>query len=327
MKFQENYGVFKHIASGKVREIYLNEEDDELMVVATDRVSAFDQKLGIEIPGKGKILTAISAEFAKLADDWGIATAFYYADTPCPQDVTNYALWEFADSDIIGDASELYGRFTFMDNLEMLPVECIVRGYLFGSIWKLYKQGERVICGVELPDGLVKGSKLKEPIFTPTTKAPEGEHDQNITLGQMAKILEQTKLIGVWGDGISAAKYIRELCINLYQRASAWASRSGLIIADTKFELGIGEGPDGEYDVFFGDEILTPDSSRFWDAETYVPGEEPKSYDKQIIRDYLAEAKARGEVNPTLPAEIIETTRERYIELYERLFGKIWPRE
>ena len=327
MKFQENYGAFKHIASGKVREIYLNEEDDELMVVATDRVSAFDQKLGIVIPGKGKILTAISAEFAKLADDWGIATAFYYADTPCPQDVSPYGLREFADCDISDAAPELSGRFTFMDNLEMLPVACIVRGYLFGSIWKLYEQGERVICGVELPNGLVKGSKLEDPIFTPTTKAPEGEHDHNITLEEMAEVLEQTKLVEVWGDGISAAVYIRELCINFYQEASTWASRGGLIIADTKFELGIDKGPDGEYDVFFGDEILTPDSSRFWDAETYIPGKEPKSYDKQIIRDYLAEAKARGEVNPILPAEIIETTRERYIELYERLFGKIWPRE
>ena len=324
MKLQENYGVFKHVASGKVREIYLNEEDDEIMVVATDRVSAFDQKLGIEIPDKGKILTAISAEFAKLAYIWRNPIAYYYADTPCPRDVSLIGFDKFQDYDIIGTAPELSGRFTFMDNLQMFPVECIVRGYLFGSIWKLYEQGKRVICGVKLPDGLVKGSKLPQPIFTPTTKAPEGEHDENITLEEMAEILEKADMTGPWPDGIDAATDIRDLCISLYEQASVWAYRVGLIIADTKFELGQDKE---ENDIFFGDEILTPDSSRFWDAKTWVPGEEPKSYDKQIIRDFLAAAKARGEMNPTLPIEIIEKTRQRYVKLYEKLFGKEWPKE
>ena len=292
------------------------------MMVATDRVSAFDRKLGIEIPDKGKILTAISAEFAKLADNWGRATAYFYADAPCPDEVNDFSLYQFDSYRVIRDAPELAGRFTFMANLRMFPVECIVRGYLFGSLWKLYEQGERKFCGIELPDGLVKGSKLPQPIFTPTTKAPEGEHDENITIGKMVDILNKAGLNGErWTDKVRMAMDIREFCVGLYQKACTYAD--GLIIADTKFELGLNS--DGL--ILFGDEILTPDSSRFWDAETYVPGEEPKSYDKQIIRDYLAEAKARGEVNPTLPAEIIETTRERYIELYERLFGKIWPRE
>lgn len=327
MKFRENYGVFKHITSGKVREIYLNEEDDELMVIATDRVSAFDQKLGIEIPGKGKILTAISAEFAKLADNWGYKTAYYYADTPHPEVVSFFDFDQFADYDIIGTAQELSERFTFMDNLQMIPVECIVRGYLFGSIWKLYEQGERIICGVELPDGLVKGSKLPQPIFTPTTKAPEGEHDKNITPEEMAEILGKASLIRPYDTGISASMAICDLCVGLYKVASEYARNRGLIIADTKFELGRSQGRNGNIGIYFGDEILTPDSSRFWDAATWVPGEEPKSYDKQIIRDYLANAKARGETNPILPDEIIEKTRQRYIELYEKLFGKEWPKE
>ena len=292
------------------------------MAVATDRVSAFDQKLGIEIPDKGKVLTAISAEFAKLADDWGLTTAYFYADAPHSANINTFKLDQFNSYRTISRSPELSGRFTFMANLRMFPVECIVRGYLFGSIWKLYQQGERVICGVELPDGLVKGSKLETPIFTPTTKAPEGEHDQNITLEEMAEIIEEAGLVGRWFDGISIATVIRKACIDLYQKACEEMD-GRIIIADTKFELGL----DIDDCLRFGDEILTPDSSRFWDAETYVSGEEPKSYDKQIIRDYLTEAKARGETNLTLPAEIIEKTRERYIELYEKLFDKAWPRE
>lgn len=324
MEFQKNYGSFEHIASGKVREVYLSEENDEIMMVATDRVSAFDQKLGIEIPDKGKILTAISAEFACLAQEsWGIRTAYHYADTPCSQVVIGcFMLRQFKDYDIIGTAPELSGRFTLMENLQMFPVECIVRGYLFGSIWKLYQQGERKICGVDLPNGLVKGSKLKQPIFTPTTKAPEGQRDENITLEEMAKIIEDADLVAE-GEGASVAMDIRNRCIELYQKASDYVyEHSDLIIADTKFELGLW------HDIIsFGDEILTPDSSRFWDAKTFVPGEEPKSFDKQIVRDYLAETKARGEDITSLPDVIIAKTRQRYIELYEKLFGKEWPKE
>lgn len=330
MKFQEQYGNFKHTASGKVREIYTNEESGEIMLVATDRVSAFDQKLKVEIPDKGKILTAISAEFAFFAEDsLDILTAQLYADVPYPNDVINlFDIEEFDDCDILKNAPELSGRFTIMEGLKMFPVECIVRGYLFGSIWKLYQQGERKICGVDLPDGLVKGSKLKQPIFTPTTKAPEGQHDENITLEEMAKIIEDADLAAK-GEGASVAMDIRNLCIDLYQGASDYVYEySDLIIADTKFELGLGhDEEEDEYYIYFGDEILTPDSSRFWDARTYVPGEEPKSFDKQIVRDYLAEAKARGEDITSLPDVIIAKTRQRYIELYSRITGKAWPEE
>lgn len=305
-------------------------------MVATDRVSAFDQKLGIEIPDKGKILNAISAEFACLAEDeWGFCTAYSYADVPdvpYHRSVNLCLLDEFDGAKIIGNAQELSERFTFMSNLRMFPVECIVRGYLFGSLWELYKQGEREMCGVRLPDGLVKGSKLPEPIFTPTTKAPEGEHDKNITLEEMASIIKEADMVTVANtnhgtiDYLSTAITIRDLCLNLYKKASEYAYERGLIIADTKFELGLTTYKYKDC-IYFGDEILTPDSSRFWDAAAWAPGEEPKSYDKQIIRDYLAKAKARGEENLSLPAEIIEKTRQRYIELYEKLTGKFWPRE
>lgn len=329
MKFQEQYGDFKHTASGKVREIYTNKKIGCIMLVATDRVSAFDQKLKVEIPDKGKILTAISAEFAHLADDlWGIPAAYLYADIPHLKSFHYLTLAAFESSASFQRTPELSGRFTIMHDLRMFPVECIVRGYLFGSIWELYQQGERRICGVDLPDGLVKGSKLEQPIFTPTTKAPEGQHDENITLEEMAKIIEDAGLV-IEGEGASVAMDIRNLCIDLYQGASDYAyETSDLIIADTKFELGLGyDSKEDEHYICFGDEILTPDSSRFWDARTYVPGEEPKSFDKQIVRDYLAEAKARGEDITSLPDVIIAKTRQRYIELYSRITGKAWPEE
>lgn len=323
MKFQEQYGDFKHTASGKVREIYTDKDIGYIMLVATDRVSAFDQKLKVEIPDKGKILTAISAEFAHLAyDSWDIPVAYLYADIPHPRNINYLNIDTFKGGPSFQNTPELSGRFTIMNDLQMFPVECIVRGYLFGSIWKLYQQGERKICGVDLPDGLVKGSKLKQPIFTPTTKAPEGQRDENITLEEMAKIIEDADLVAE-GEGASVAMSIRNRCIELYQKASDYVyEHSDLIIADTKFELGL------RYDIIgFGDEILTPDSSRFWDARTYVPGEEPKSFDKQIVRDYLAEAKARGEDITSLPDVIIAKTRQRYIELYSRITGKAWPEE
>lgn len=323
MKFQEQYGNFKHTASGKVREIYTDKYIDCIMLVATDRVSAFDQKLKVEIPDKGKILTAISAEFAHLADDsWGIPVAHLYADVPHLRYINYLDIDAFEGGPSFQNAPELSGRFTIMDNLRMFPAECIVRGYLFGSIWKLYQQGERRICGVDLPNGLVKGSKLKQPIFTPTTKAPEGQRDENITLEEMAKIIEDADLVAE-GEGASVAMDIRNRCIELYQKASDYVyEHSDLIIADTKFELGLW------HDIIsFGDEILTPDSSRFWDAKTFVPGEDPKSFDKQIVRDYLAEAEARGEDITSLPDVIIAKTRQRYIELYSRITGKAWPEE
>ena len=292
--FKEQYGDYKHLASGKVREVFANYSASTVLLVATDRVSAFDQKLGIEIPDKGKILTAISAEFALKAEkEWGLRTAYLGCS--------------------IGHQPELEGRTTKMQALCMFPVECIVRGYISGSAWKLYEQGERQICGVTLPDGLRNGDKLPSPIFTPTTKAPEGQHDQNITFDEMVAIL------GGMADK-DIAKRIRDMCISLYQYAHDYAYERGIIIADTKFELGY----DDTFEICFGDEILTPDSSRFWDLRTWCPGKESESYDKQIIRNYIADVKRRGEENIQIPHHILDVTRQKYIELYEKLFGS-WP--
>ena len=314
MEFKQSYGEYQHVSSGKVREIYENKEDNTLLLVATDRVSAFDQVLGIEIPDKGKILTAISAEIAARADRMGLTTAYYCSNAPRPNVVNPWGSieeFEHASAEAILTAAELQGRVTIMEKLDMLPVECIVRGHISGSAWKLYEQGAREICGVSLPDGLKNGDRLPEPIFTPTTKAAAGQHDENITFEEMCKLV---------GDSYIAEE-ARKACLDLFAVAHDFFYQEGVILADTKFELGHTK----RGWLAFGDEILTPDSSRYWDAETFVPGEEPLSYDKQIIRNYLAGCKARGETDLTIPDEILAQTRQRYISLYEKITSCPWP--
>lgn len=315
MKFKRQYGCFQHAASGKVREVYKNDLNGTILLVATDRVSAFDKVLDVVVPGKGQILTAISAEMMRLAEDeWGAQTAFIQANT-LPLNRNGTCIESSLDEQLADQdgfvPDELVGRTTELVDLEMFKVECIVRGHISGSAWKLYEQGEREICGVPLPEGLKNGSKLPKPIFTPTTKAPTGQHDENITFGEMAEII---------GDK-EAADEVYCMCMDLYEQAYAYLLSCGLILADTKFELGM----DGLGNVLFGDEILTPDSSRYWDVATFVPGKEPQSFDKQIIRDYLAKAKAEGQTDLTLPEEILSKTRRRYIELYEKATGYVWP--
>ncbi len=315
MEFKQQYGCYRHVASGKVREIYEHEFEDTLALVATDRVSAFDKQLGVEIPDKGRILTAISTEMFTLAETmWGMPTAFKWGSL-IPENQGGLYIEgdledEFAGADRMVPP-ELEGRVTVMNKLEMLNVECIVRGHISGSAWKLYEQGEREICGVPLPEGLKNGSKLPKPIFTPTTKAPVGQHDENITFGEMVEII----------DDRSIADEVFCLCMEMFDCAYAHLSKLGIILADTKFELGLDEIGN----VRFGDELLTPDSSRYWDAATFVPGEEPLSFDKQIIRNYLAGCKMRGEDVSVLPGTIIRQTRERYIQLYEIITGYPWP--
>ncbi len=303
---------YKLIKRGKVRDIYQGDDEKEIFIIATDSISAFDKKLNIEIPDKGKILTSISAFWTMILEDEGILTSYLSSNTP---------VWRSDYPALIEpdfSTTQLFGRVTKMMNLDMFPVECIVRGHISGSAWKLYEQGQRKICGVELPEGLKNGSKLPEPIFTPTTKAPEGEHDENITLEEMSEILWKHEL-----GRYDTAVEIRRLCIGAYKIAYDYALARGLILADTKFELGVDKCT---YGIFVGDEILTPDSSRYWDAESFVPGLAQQSFDKQIIRDYLAEAKKRGEKDIHIPAEVLERTRQRYIELYNRLTGETWNR-
>lgn len=264
--------------SGKVRDSYYL-SDEQMLVMASDRVSVFDVVLPTEIPGKGKQLTAISAFWMQ---------KFF-------KDVNNHLI----STDLpaaLKETEELEGRSSIVQRANMLPLECIVRGYLYGSVTKEYAQ-HQTATGIKLPKGLLLASQLPEPIFTPSTKAVEG-HDENISYAE-AQVL-------VSGDILAE---VRDLSLEIYSRAVKFALGKGIILADTKFEFGI--GPDGR--IMLCDEVLTPDSSRFWDAESYAPGQEPTSFDKQYVREYCAQnGWDKTYPGPVLPAEIIEGTQERY---------------
>ena len=306
---------YKLVKSGKVHDTYQNDKD-YIFSVATDRASAFNEELGIEIPDKGKISTAISAFWSTLAEEEkqeiGM-TAYLSSNADCLHSIHPYGFLNEAKF----DTPEFSGRVTKMTKLKMFPVKCIVRGHLSGSAWKLYESGKREICGVRLPEGLQNGSKLPKPIFTPTSRAPEGECDKNITFDKM---LEVVFVVGM-GD-YYVVKRIYDFCLQLYEFGYQYAAERGLILADAKFELGL----DGYKNIIFGSEILTPNTAHYWDANSFAPGKEPKILGEQLIIDYLAAAKARGEENPQIPAEIIEETGRQYEELFKRLTGKPWPK-
>ena len=270
-----------HVASGKIRELYAL-DGERLLLVASDRISTFDVILPTEIPDKGRVLTGLSG--------------FWFTRTR--EIVPNHLLALRSD-----------GRSTECRRLEMLPLECVVRGYLAGSGWKDY-QATGVVCGHELPAGLQESDKLPEPLFTPSTKAETG-HDENITFDRMAALI-----------GTDEAAELKRLSLLVYERGRAIAAERGIIIADTKFEF----GRDGEGRVTLIDEVLTPDSSRFWPAERYEPGHGQPSFDKQPLRDYLDAEKRAGRWNgnyppPRLPKEVIEATSARYLDIYRRLTG------
>jgi len=273
---------------GKVRDIY--EVDENLLIVATDRLSAFDVVLPTPIPDKGKVLTQLSLFwFDKLH---GI--------------VPNHII---TASDFTGPlapyAADLAGRSMLVKRTEPIPIECVVRGYLSGSGWKDYQKTGRV-CGIPLPSGLVESSQLPNPIFTPSTKATTG-HDENISFEEAASRI-----------GASLALRLRDVSIEIYTRAAAYASARGIIIADTKFEFGL-----AGHELIWIDEALTPDSSRFWPADEYEPGRAQPSFDKQYVRDYLERIGWNKQPPaPALPAEVVAATRARYRESYERLTGR-----
>ena len=269
------------IHAGKVREMYALPDGDVLMV-ATDNISAFDHVLPTPIPGKGAVLTQLSLWwFERLRD-------------LVPDHVVS-----------VNVPDAVRGRSVVVEKLDMVPVECVARGYLTGSGWAEY-QRSRTVCGVPLPDGLRDGDKLPAPIFTPAIKAELGEHDENVDLATIARL---------HGDELAAR--LRDLTLEVYARAERIAARRGIILADTKFEFG--RRDDGT--LVLADEVLTPDSSRFWDAELWRPGESLPSFDKQYVRDWLAEQSGwdRETTPPELPAEVVEATRARYVEAYERL--------
>lgn len=290
---------WKHVYSGKVRDLYEPADEsinskfgqDCLLVVASDRISAFDHVLSSEIPDKGRILTQLS---------------LWWFDQ---LEVEHHVLASTVED---GVPAAVEGRGMICKKLEMFPVECIARGYLTGSGLVEYRESGTV-CGIPLPEGLVDGSRLEKPIFTPSAKAEVGAHDENITYDAVVSMV---------GDDIAGR--LSELTLKIYTKAEQVARERGIILADTKVEFG--------YDVVtgaiaLGDEVLTPDSSRFWDASTYKPGQPQPSYDKQYVRDWLTSAesgwdKASNTSPPALPAEVVERTRGRYVEAYEKLTGR-----
>ena len=291
-------GKCELLYEGKVREVY--DCDDKLVMVATDRISAFDHILKNKVTEKGAILTQMS-KF------WFDYTKDVVANHMVSVDVNDMP--EFFHKD------EYIGRSMLCKKLTMLPVECIVRGYITGSGWASYKENGTV-CGIKLPEGLKESEKLPEPIYTPSTKAEIGDHDENISFEKSIEVLEKQ----FPGKGLEYSTKIKDATITLYKKCAEYALSKGIIIADTKFEFGLDENGD----VVIGDEMLTPDSSRFWPLEGYEAGKSQPSYDKQFVRDWL---KANPDSDYLLPDDVIEKTVEKYKEAYKLLTGKDFSRK
>jgi len=296
---------WRPLHSGKVRDLYLSEADDtRVLVVASDRISAYDHVLPTTIPDKGAVLTALSLWWFEQLEGWDLG-------------VDHHVLTTEAGSGPGGDGvpAAVAGRAMVCRRLAMLPVECIARGYLTGSGLADY-EATGAVGDTELPPGLVDGSRLRAPIFTPTTKAAVGHHDEAVNIAAVAEMV---------GDDL--AHRLRRVTLDLYARAAALAAERGVLLADTKVELGLDHSRDGA--LTLGDEVLTPDSSRFWPAETWEPGRSQPSFDKQYVRDWLTSSASGwqrdgAEPPPELPAEVVERTRERYVEAYQRLTGRTW---
>ncbi|WP_330272026.1 phosphoribosylaminoimidazolesuccinocarboxamide synthase [Lentzea sp. NBC_00516] len=278
---------YQHVARGKVRDLY--DVDDELLLfVASDRISAYDHILSTEIPDKGRVLTAMSVFwFERLAPNHLVA----YDDPRIP--------------------AEVRGRALLVRKLQMVDVECVARGYLTGSGMADYT-ATGAVCGIELPAGLVEASELDPPIFTPASKAEIGAHDENVSFDVIAE-----------KHGVELASKLRDRTIELYSEARAYALTRGLILADTKFEFGL----DASGELILADEVFTPDSSRYWPAEGYEPGRVQPSFDKQYVRDWLTSSASGWDRKsdappPALPADVVDATRQRYVEAYERLTGR-----
>ena len=278
-------------ASGKVRDVY-RIDMDRLLFVATDRISAFDYILATGIPRKGQVLTQISLFWFEFLKDVVPNHLITVDVKQYPAEIQTYA-------------DQLNGRSMLVMNADMVPVECVVRGYISGSAWKEYKASGKV-CGIELPKGLRESDQLPEPIFTPATKATTG-HDENIPFDEMVRLV-----------GGELSEQLRDLTLKVYRKAADYARTKGLIIADTKFEFGrTAKG------ITLADEVLTPDSSRFWPADRYTPGSAQDSYDKQYVRDYLEEIRWNKQPPaPALPVDVARKTSEKYLEAYQRLTGR-----
>lgn len=289
--YETNLEGLKLLGRGKVRDIY--DLGDTLLIVATDRISAFDVVMPDPIPDKGKILTALSIFWLNFLKDI------------CKNHLVSANVDDFP-SECHPYRKILEGRSMLVRKAKVFPVECIVRGYLVGSGWKDYQKTGKV-CGIDLPPGLKQAQKLPEPIFTPSTKAEIGQHDENISLNQMESIV-----------GSETTVKLKELSLALYTKASRYAEEKGIILADTKFEFGLIDG-----EIALVDEVLTPDSSRFWPKDRYEVGKNPESFDKQYLRDFLVETGWKTDAPPPhLPPDVISNTRLRYMEALKRLTGK-----
>jgi phosphoribosylaminoimidazole-succinocarboxamide synthase len=277
--------ALEHLSSGKVRDIYAVGED-RLLLVASDRISTYDVVHPTPIPDKGKVLTGLTAFWLERTGD------------VCPNHLISY-------TDV---PEEFRGRSMLVERLEMAPVECVVRGYITGSGWKDY-QATGAVCGIDLPDGLRESDQLPEPIFTPATKAEVGDHDENVDFDRAAEIIGDRALL----------EELRRLSVEVYELGAAHARERGIILADTKFEFG--RRADGT--IVLGDEVLTPDSSRFWPADGYEPGRGQPSFDKQYVRDWAsASGWDKTPPAPALPDDVIERTRGLYVDAYERITGE-----
>jgi phosphoribosylaminoimidazole-succinocarboxamide synthase len=275
---------------GKVRDIY--DLGDKLLIVASDRISAFDVVMPNPIPDKGKVLTQLSKFWFDLTKDI------------VPNHVLSTEVKDYPE-ECQPHKEMLEGRSMLVTKTEVLPVECVVRGYLSGSGWEEYRR-TKTVCGIPLPNGLAESSKLEHPIFTPATKAEMGLHDENITFVRMEKVI-----------GKELSQKVKAISVAVYNKARDFADRKGIIIADTKMEFGMKEGK-----LILIDELLTPDSSRFWPKDEYQPGGAQKSFDKQFLRDYLLSIQwNKTPPAPDLPAEVIRKTREKYLEAYRKLVG------
>ncbi len=286
------------LSRGKVRDLY--DCGDALLLVASDRLSAFDVVLPTPIPDKGRVLTQISLFW------------FEFLRGTVANHLLSTRLEDYPAA-VRAQGAQLRGRSMLVRKLEMFPIECVVRGYLSGSGWKEYRQSGTV-CGIRLPAGLRESDRLPEPIFTPATKAQSG-HDENISLERAGEIV-----------GAAAARRLEELSLRIYREAAAYAESRGIILADTKFEFGRGNGAGERGELILADEVLTPDSSRFWPRDRYQPGRAQDSYDKQYVRDYLEQIHWNKQPpGPELPAEVVARTTAKYREAYETLTGKPLP--
>ena len=280
---------YRHVYHGKVRDLYVpDDRDDVVLMVASDRISAYDFVLASTIPDKGRVLTALSVWwFGRLAD----LVPNHLVSTDVPEAVS--------------------GRALLCERLDMIPIECVARGYLAGSGLVDYRR-TGAVCGIDLPAGLLDGSRLPEPIFTPATKAQRGDHDENVDFSHVERLA-----------GEETAAELRRLTLAVYERAEAIAHERGIVLADTKLEFGRRRR---DRTLVLADEVLTPDSSRFWPLDEWQPGRSQPSFDKQYVRDWLTSAESgwdrhSGEQPPALPEVVVERTRERYVEAYERLTG------